>query len=188
MTALAELSGTYRIDPAHSELAFVTRHAMVTKVRGTFSDFEGAATTGPGLQDAAIDVTIQVASVDTRSADRDEHLRGDDFFVTSHYPTMRFRSTSVTARGESTLRVAGDLTIKAVTRPLTIDFSYQGSAVDPFGNERHGFEGAVRVNRKDFGLTWNAALEAGGVLVSERVTLEFSISAVKDSAGNESGE
>ncbi|MEP7161705.1 MAG: YceI family protein [Dermatophilaceae bacterium] len=179
MSALSELNGVYTIDPVHSELAFVTRHAMVTKVRGTFSDFEGVATTGPDLVEAEISLTIQVASVDTRSLDRDDHLRGADFFVVGTYPTIRFRSTSVTARDDHTLRVVGGLTIKAVTRPITIDFSFSGSAVDPFGNERYGFEGAARVNRKDWGLTWNAALEAGGVLVSEQVTLEFAISLIK---------
>ncbi len=179
MSGLSELNGSYTIDPVHSELAFVTRHAMVTKVRGTFSDFVGVATSAPGLVDAEISLTIQVSSVDTRSRDRDDHLRGDDFFVVSTYPTIRFRSTSVTARDDHTLRVVGGLTIKAVTRPITIDFSFNGSAVDPFGNERYGFEGAARVNRKDWGLTWNAAMEAGGVLVSEQVTLEFAIALVK---------
>lgn len=179
MTDLTSLNGTYALDPSHSRIGFVTRHAMVTKVRGSFNDFEGTATTGEDLADPSIAVTIQVASVDTRSADRDAHLRSGDFFDVEKYPTITFRSTKIDAVDAGTLRVTGDLTIKDVTRPVTIDFEYNGSATDPFGNERVGLEGSVVVARKDFGLTWNAALETGGVLVSEKVTLEFEVSAVK---------
>ncbi|MFX0540085.1 YceI family protein [Ornithinimicrobium sp. Y1847] len=179
MATLNELNGTYAIDPSHSRIGFSTRHAMITKVRGSFNEIEGQATTRPDLTDAAIDLTIQAASIDTRSGDRDGHLRSGDFFDVEHYPTITFRSTEVEAVGENTLRVTGDLTIKDVTRPVTVDFDYFGAATDPFGNERIGFEGSVVVNRKDFGLTWNAALETGGVLVSENVTLEFEISAIK---------
>ena len=179
MTTLNELNGTYTIDPSHTRLGFSTRHAMVTKVRGSFNEVEGTATTGPNLQDASIDLTIQATSIDTRSEDRDAHLRSADFFDVETYPTLTFRSTEVTAIDEQNLRVTGDLTIRDTTRPVTVDFEYAGGATDPFGNERIGFEGAVKVNRKDFGLTWNAALETGGVLVSENVTLEFEVSAIK---------
>lgn len=179
MTALSQLAGTYTIDPSHSEIGFVTRHAMVTKVRGSFNDISGTASTEAGLENAKIEVTIQAASVDTRSADRDNHLRSGDFFDVEKYPTITFSSTDVAAAGENTLRVTGDLTIKDATQPVTIDFEFNGSATDPFGNERIGFEGEIKVNRKDWGLTWNAALEAGGVLVSEKVTLIFEISAIK---------
>lgn len=179
MTTLSQLAGTYTVDPAHSRIGFVARHAMITKVRGNFDDFTGTASTEQGLAGARIDVEIQVASVDTRQADRDAHLRGADFFDAERYPVIRFASTAVAAHGEDVLRVTGDLTIKDVTRPVTIDFEYAGGATDPFGNERIGFEGSTKVNRKDFGLTWNAALETGGVLVSEQVTLEFEISAIK---------
>ena len=190
MSALANLNGTYTLDASHTEIGFTTRHAMVTKVRGAFTEFEGTAVTGPNLADAKIDVTIQAASVDTGSADRDGHLRSADFFDVENYPTITFRSTEVAAADADTLRVTGDLTIKDVTRPVTIDFDYAGGATDPFGNERIGFEGSVVVNRKDFGLTWNAALETGGVLVSEKVTLEFEVSAIRaaeatDSAADE---
>ncbi|GAA4867582.1 YceI family protein [Serinicoccus chungangensis] len=178
-TSLHDLDGTYAIDPSHSRVGFSTRHAMVTKVRGAFNEIEGSATTGPGLQDASVQLTMQVASVDTRSADRDGHLRSPDFFDVENYPTMTFTSTEVTAVDDGTLRVTGDLTIKDVTRPVTVDFEYAGAATDPFGNQRIGFEGSTVVNRKDFGLTWNAALETGGVLVAEKVTLEFEISAIK---------
>ena len=179
MTTLNELNGTYTLDPSHTSVGFTTRHAMVTKVRGTFNEVEGTATTGPNLEGASIEVIIQAASVNTRNGDRDGHLRSADFFDVENYPTITFRSTEVAAADADTLRVTGDLTIKDVTRPVTIDFDYAGGATDPFGNERIGFEGSVVVNRKDFGLTWNAALETGGVLVSEKVTLEFEVSAIK---------
>jgi len=177
--SVTELNGTYTIDPSHSRLGFSTRHAMVTKVRGAFNEVTGQATTGPDLKDASVEVTIQTGTVDTRSADRDAHLKSADFFDVEQYPTMTFRSTEVEAADADTLRVTGDLTIKDVTRPVTVDFDYAGTAQDPFGNDRIGFEGSTVVNRKDFGLTWNAALETGGVLVSEKATLEFEISLIK---------
>lgn len=179
MASLADLNGTYTLDPAHSEIGFVTRHAMVTKVRGSFKEFTGTARTGPGLQDAQIDVTIGVDSIDTRWGDRDTHLRSADFFDTAQYPTMTFTSTQVEAIDDEALKVTGDLTIKEVTRPITIDFEFAGVATDPSGNERAGFEGQATINRKYYGLTWNAALESGGVLVSEKVRMIFEISAIK---------
>ena len=179
MTTLQQLEGTYTIDPTHSRLGFVTRHAMVTKVRGQFDEFEGTARTQAGLTDAAIEVTAQVASIDTRNADRDGHLRAGDFFDAEQFPTLTFRSTEVTAADDETMRVAGDLTIKGVTKPVTIDFEFGGIATDPYGNERIGFEGSTTVNRKDFGMEFNAALETGGVLIGEKIKLEFEISAIK---------
>jgi polyisoprenoid-binding protein YceI len=179
MTDLNNLSGTFTLDPSHSEIGFAARHAMVTKVRGSFNEFEGIASTGANLADAKIDVTIQTASVSTGSADRDGHLQSGDFFDVEAYPTIRFTSTSIAAVGTDALHVEGDLTIKDVTRPIAIDFDFEGVAVDPFGNERVGLSGEVVVNRKDFGLEWNAALETGGVLVSEKVTLGFEVSAIK---------
>ena len=180
MSTLTELNGTYTIDPTHSRIGFVTRHAMVTKVRGNFNDFEGSATTGAGLENATIELTAQTASVDTRNEQRDGHLRTGDFFDSEQYPAISFRSTEVTAADADTLRVTGDLTIKDVTQPVTIDFDYEGAAVDPYGNQRIGFEGRTKIARSDFGLTFNATLETGGVLVSEDVTLEFEISAIKN--------
>lgn len=175
---LSELEGTYTIDASHSQVGFVARHAMVTKVRGSFGEYTGTATTGKDLRDAAIELTVQVASVDTKDAGRDGHLVSADFFDVETYPTITFRSTDVAAAGE-VLRVTGDLTIKDVTKPVTIDFDFNGVAQDPFGNTRVGLEGKTVVDRRDFGLTWNAALETGGVLVSEKITLEFEISAIK---------
>ena len=188
MTTLNELNGTYTLDPSHTEIGFTARHAMVTKVRGAFNEFEGTATTGANLADARIDVTIQAASVDTKSADRDNHLRSGDFFDVETYPTIRFTSTQVTSPDAQTLRVAGDLTIKDVTKPVVIDFEYDGAALDPFGNQRVGLSGKVDVNRKDFGLVWNAALETGGVLVSENVTLAFEVSAIKQADAEAAAE
>lgn len=173
-------TGTYAIDPAHSRIGFVARHAMVAKVRGSFNEF-----TGTGYFDAEnpaashFELTIDVASIDTRNADRDEHLRSNDFFDMTTYPQITFASTAVEKVDDDTFRVTGDLTIKGVTKPVTFDLSYEGTAVDPFGNRRLGLEGSVVVNRKDWGITWNAPLDAGGVLVSEKVTLEFEVSAIK---------
>jgi polyisoprenoid-binding protein YceI len=179
LMTIRELNGTYTIDPTHSRVGFSARHAMVTKVRGAFNEVEGSATTGSGLEGAQVQVTMQAASIDTRQADRDGHLKSADFFDVETYPTLTFRSTEVTAVDDETLRVTGDLTVKDVTRPIAVDFEYAGSAQDPFGNTRVGFEGSTDISRKDFGLTWNAALETGGFLVSDKVNLEFEISAIK---------
>jgi len=179
-TVPAALTGTYTIDAAHSRIGFVARHAMVTKVRGSFNEFEGSGyfdTATPS--NSTIRLTINAASIDTRNADRDAHLRSNDFFDMDTYPKIAFTSTSVEPFGDGRYAVTGDLTIKGVTLPVTIDFEYTGSAVDPFGNQRIGFEGATSVNRKDWGVNWNAALEAGGVLVGEKVTLEFDVSAIR---------
>jgi polyisoprenoid-binding protein YceI len=176
------LSGTYAIDPAHSRIGFVARHAMVTKVRGSFNEFGGS-----GYFDAEdpsrseLQLTIKAASIDTRNADRDAHLRGTDFFDMERYPEIVFSSTAVELLDDRTHRVTGDLSIKGVTRPVTVDFEYTGAADDPFGNHRIGFEGKTTINRKDWGVAWNAALEAGGVLVGEKVTLEFEVSAIRTS-------
>ena len=180
VTTNATLTGTYAIDPSHSRIGFVARHAMVTKVRGSFNEFEGTGTFNAENPAAAnLRLTIKAASIDTRNADRDAHLRGNDFFDMEAHPEIRFSSTSVEQVDPETYRVTGDLTLKGVTKPVTIDFEYAGSAVDPFGNQRIGLEGKTTVNRKDWGITWNAALDAGGVLVSEKVTLEFEVSAIR---------
>ena len=179
--ALTELTGTYTLDPAHSRIGFVARHAMVTKVRGAFNEFEGTATLdGANPANSRAQVTINAASIDTRNAQRDEHLRGNDFLAMADYPQITFTSTSARPVDDTTFELTGDLTIKGVTNPVTIPFSFEGTAKDPFGNLRVGFEGSVTINRKDYGITWNAALETGGVLVSEKVTLEFEVSAIKN--------
>ncbi|MGC1209506.1 MAG: YceI family protein [Ornithinimicrobium sp.] len=180
LQALSDITGNYTIDPQHSQMGFVARHAMVTKVRGTFTDFEGSVTGGESLSDASVSVTLNVASLDTRNPDRDGHLRTGDFFDAETYPTITFVSEAVEALDAETLRIAGQLTIKGVSRPVSIDFEYAGAATDPFGMQRIGFEGSTTVLRSDFGMTFNAALETGGVLVSDKITLEIEISAVKN--------
>ncbi|WP_329413945.1 YceI family protein [Streptomyces sp. NBC_00704] len=178
---LAALTGEYAIDPAHSTIGFTARHAMVTNVKGKFGDFSGSLLldgVDPSRSTASIDVKMD--SIDTGSADRDGHLRSADFFRTDEFPAMTFRSTSAEALGGDDYRVSGELSILGVTRPLTIDLEFNGSAKDPFGNERVGFEGKAEILRSDWGLTWNAALETGGVLVSDKIKLNFDISAIKN--------
>lgn len=179
-SALSELTGTWSLDPTHTQIGFVARHAMVTKVRGSFNDFEGTAVVdGSNLGASKVDVTIQTRSIDTRNTDRDTHLRGNDFLAMDEYPTITFTSTDVRATGDDEFEITGDLTIKGVTKSVTIPFEFEGAATDPFGNQRAGFEGTVTINRKDFGVTWNAPLEAGGVLVGDKIVLEFEVSAIK---------
>ncbi len=179
-TTLADLSGTYVLDGAHTAIGFVARHAMVTKVRGGFNEFEGSVDVdADDLTASTARLTIQAASVDTRNEQRDAHLRSNDFLAMEEYPQITFSSTSVKETGPTSLELAGDLTIRGVTNSVTIPFEFEGAATDPYGNQRIGFEGSVVINRKDYGLTWNAALETGGVLVSEKITLEFEVSAIK---------
>jgi polyisoprenoid-binding protein YceI len=177
---LAQIAGDYTLDHTHTRIGFVARHAMVTKVRGAFNEFEGTAHIDEDLSKSWAKVAVNVDSIDTRNADRDGHLRTNDFLDIENHPQITFESTSVRQLDDVTVQVSGDLTIKGVSKPVTIDFEYQGQATDPFGNQRVGFEGAVTINRKDWGITWNAALETGGVLVSDKVTLEFEVSAVKN--------
>ncbi|WP_298330605.1 YceI family protein [Haloactinopolyspora sp.] len=181
-TDLRQLTGNYTLDPAHTRIGFVARHAMVTKVRGGFNDFEGDLyLDGEDPTKSTASVRIKTASIDTRNEQRDEHLRTNDFLDVEKYPEITFVSTGVEQLDETTYRLTGDLTIKDVTKPISIDFTYEGVATDPFGNVRVGFEGSVTINRKDFNVQWNAPLETGGVLVSEKVTLEFEVSAIKSS-------
>ena len=173
-------TGTYTIDPAHSRIGFVARHAMVTKVRGSFTEFTGSGSFDEeNPANSQLQLTIQANSIDTGNADRDGHLRSNDFFDMETFPEITFASTGVAKTGDDTFEVTGDLTIKGVTRPVTVEFDYTGTAVDPYGNTRLGLEGRTTVNRKDWGVNWNTALEAGGVLVSEKVTLEFDVSAIR---------
>ena len=174
------LTGTYTIDQSHSQIGFTARHAMVTKVRGAFNDFEGSGYfDAENPANSKISVTIKAASIDTRNADRDAHLKSNDFFSMDEFPEITFVSTAVKKVSEESYKITGDLTIKGVTKSITIDFDFTGSVVDPWGNTRIGFEGMTTVNRKDWGVNWNTALEAGGVLVSEKINLEFEISAVR---------
>ncbi|HVC86990.1 MAG TPA: YceI family protein [Gaiellaceae bacterium] len=177
----AALSGDYTFDVAHSTFGFVARHVMVTKVRGTFREFEGSAHLDfVDLSKSSVLVTIKVASIDTRNADRDAHLRSNDFFAMEDYPEITFTSTQLEVAGEDIYRVVGDLTIRGITKSVQFDAERSGPVIDPWGNTRIGFSGTLKVNRKDWGVNWNMALEAGGIAVSEDVTLEFDISATKN--------
>ncbi|CAL9413504.1 YceI family protein [Streptomyces sp. enrichment culture] len=178
---LSALTGDYTIDPSHTTIGFVARHAMVTNVKGSFKEFTGALHldgSDPSKSTASIDVVMD--SIDTGNADRDGHLKSADFFKTDEFPAMTFRSTGIEAAGDGEYRVTGDLTILGTTRPLTIDVEYNGAATDPFGNQRVGFEGKAEISRADWGLTWNAALETGGFLVSDKIKLNFDISAIRN--------
>ena len=171
-------TATYRIDVGHSELTFRIRHLM-SRANGTFREWSGTITADPAdWSTGSVDVTIQAASIDTRHERRDSDLRSDNFFDVANHPTITFRSTSVEVNGAEIV-VTGDLTMKGVSKPISFDLELVGPALDPFGNDRIGLEGSVVVNRKDWGITWNAPLEAGGVLVGEKVTLEFEVSAVR---------
>ena len=176
-----ELSGTYTIDPAHTRIGFVARHAMVTKVRGSFNEFTGTVVIDAEKpEQSTAELAIKVDSIDTRNADRDGHLRTNDFLDLDNYPEITFRSTGAELVDENNAKLSGDLTIKGVSHPITIDFEFEGAATDPFGNKRLGFEGSHTISRKDYGITWNAPLETGGVLVSDKVVLEFEVSLVKN--------
>ena len=180
-TLSPELSGTYTIDPAHTRIGFVARHAMVTKVRGSFNEFTGTVVVDAEKpEQSTASLVIKVDSIDTRNADRDGHLRGNDFLDLATYPEIVFASTGVEIVDETSVKVTGNLTIKGVTESITIDFDYEGAATDPFGNQRLGFEGSHAISRKDYGITWNATLETGGVLVSDKIVLEFEVSLVKN--------
>ncbi|MDQ2796645.1 MAG: YceI family protein [Actinomycetota bacterium] len=180
-TDFSTLTGTYTLDAAHSRLGFVARHAMVTKVRGAFNEFEGTATIdGTDPSKSTVSITAQVASIDTRNAQRDGHLRTNDFLDAETFPQLTFTSTSIEHDGGNDFKVTGDLSVKGVTKSVTIPLEFQGAAKDPFGNDRIGFEGSTQIVRSAYGVTYNAALETGGVLVSDKITLEFEISAIKN--------
>ncbi|OEV04774.1 polyisoprenoid-binding protein [Streptomyces oceani] len=178
--ALSKLSGNWVLDPAHSSVGFAARHAMITRVRGIFTEFEGHLfLDGERPEASGAQVTIDVNSVDTRVEQRDNHLRSPDFFDVARFPKMTFRSTRMERLEEDVYRMAGDLTIRDRTSPVVIDLLYSGSVIDAFGVERVGFDGSAIVSRSDWDLTWNANLETGGVLVSEKIKLEFDISAIR---------
>ena len=180
-TVLDDIAGDYTLDPAHTRLGFSARHAMVATVRGQFTEFSGTAhvdTANPAA--STVEVLINANSIDTGNAQRNGHLLSGDFFETERFPEITFTSTGVERDGD-TWNITGDLTIKDITHPVTVPFEFTGSAKDPFGNIRIGFEGATTILRKDWGLTWNAALETGGVLVSDKIKLELDVSAIQAS-------
>lgn len=167
-------TGTWTLDNSHSEIGFSVRHAGISKVRGQFKDVAATATVGETLADSSVEATAKIASLDTSDANRDGHLHSADFFDAEQFPDMTFKSTSISAQGE-TYSLNGDLTIRGTTLPVSFDTEFNGVAVDPFGTTRAGFSGQTTISRKDFGLTWNAALEAGGVLVGDKVTISLEV-------------
>jgi polyisoprenoid-binding protein YceI len=169
--------GTWDIDPGHTDVSFVGRHFMVTKVRGRFTGVTGAVAIAEDMADSHVEVTIDMASVSSGNQTRDEHMRSDELFDVATYPTATFRSTSVDWRGTKGA-VTGDLTIHGVTRQVPLEVSFEGYVRDPWGGDRGIFSARTKVNREDFGITWNVALEAGGVLVSKEVSIEIDLETV----------
>lgn len=178
---LTTLTGTWAIDPVHSRIGFAAKHAMVTTVRGQFGGVSGTLNLdGAEPTASSATVTIETDTFTTGVADRDGHVKSGDLLDVATYPTITFVSTGATAgRGDDEYVLSGDLTIRGVTKPVNINITFEGSSKDPFGNTRAGFSGTTTVNRKDFGLSFNAVLETGGVLISEKVKIELDISAIK---------
>lgn len=174
---------TWQIDSAHSGIHFSVRHLVIAKVRGQFSRWTGALTVPDGeFSKATVDVTIDATSIDTGVADRDAHLKSADFFDVGTFPELTFRGRRVEPRGGDRFAVVGDLTIRGVSREVTLDVDSAGQTKDPWGNVRAGFAARTAIDRKEFGLTWNQALEAGGVMVGDRVEIEIEIEAVRQEA------
>ena len=176
----APVSGTYVIDAAHSVVEFVARHLGLAKVRGRFNEFEGQILVNDDIAESRVDVTINAATIDTRDEGRDTHLRSGDFLDVEDHPTLEFHSTVVRRSGDD-WQVDGELTIAGETRTVTLDVEFEGSATDPWGNDRVGFSANTKVNREDWGLTWNQALETGGWLVGKEVKIELGVEAIKQS-------
>lgn len=172
-------AGTYVLDPTHTRIGFVARHLMVTKVRGSFTQFEGSITVGDDVASSTAEATIQTASIDTGTPDRDGHLRSGDFLEAEKYPTLSFGNATVTKRKGTKFTVVGDLTIKGTTRQVELDVELDGVVKDPFGNEKIAVTASTEIDREDFGMTWNVALETGGVLVSKKVVIEIEAQAVR---------
>jgi polyisoprenoid-binding protein YceI len=170
-------TGTWDIDPGHADVAFTGRHIMVTKVRGRFPDVRGSITVGETMNDSTVDVTIGMASVESGSSARDEHLRSSELLDVEQYPEATFRSVSVDWHGNGGV-VHGDLTIHGTTRRVPLEVTFEGYVRDPWGGDRAVFSAETRVNREDFGITWNMALEAGGVLVSKDIKITIDIETV----------
>jgi polyisoprenoid-binding protein YceI len=182
-TAPVSITGDYDIDPSHSRLGFAAKHAMVTTVRGQFHDFAADVhLDAENVANSTARIEIKTTSLDTGNADRDAHVRNSDFLDIETYPTITFVSTGAEQKSDDEFVLNGDLTIKGITKPVSIEFEKTGEAADPWGKQRVGFEGKAKINRKEWGVNWNAALEAGGLLVSEKVTLEFDLSAVRRDA------
>ena len=170
--------GLWTLDMSHSEIGFTVRHAGISKVRGRFTDASAEAKIGQSLADASLHATVKTASFESGDANRDGHVKGPDFFDVENFPEMTFRATSVEGDGED-YTLTGDLTIRGVTKPIELEVEFTGVAVDPFGATRAGFSAEAEISRKEFGLTWNAVLETGGLLVSDKVMINVEAALVK---------
>jgi polyisoprenoid-binding protein YceI len=171
--------GTWSIDPAHSEIGFVARHLMVSKVRGSFGTFDGTITIAEPVGDGSVEVAIDAASFKTGAPDRDAHIMSADFLDVERFPQLTFRSTSIEDLGAGNYEIEGDLTIRDATRQVTLAAMFEGEVADPWGGTRAAFTASTTINREDWGLTWNVPLPGGGVLVGREVTIELEIQAVK---------
>ncbi|HJR25026.1 MAG TPA: YceI family protein [Acidimicrobiales bacterium] len=171
-------SGRYAIDASHSHVGFSVRHVMVSRTKGRFADVTGEVTIGEDPLDSSVEVEIQAASIDTRDETRDGHLRSPDFLDVEQFPTLTYRSRQVIPAGRGRWTVEGDLTVRGVTRPVPLEVTFEGGAKDPWGGERIGFTASAELDREAFGLTWNQALETGGVLVGKTVKIEIEAEAV----------
>lgn len=177
-SGLAIPTGVWDLDPSHTSVNFYARHLMVSKVRGRFTSFHGTITISDDPLLSAVTVVIDTASIDTRDEQRDGHLKSADFLEVEKFPTMTFTSTSVRQRSQEEYDVEGNLTIKDVTRPLTLKATFLGLQKDPWGGTRLGFEATTEFSRKDFGLEWNVALDTGGVLVGDKINVELEVEAL----------
>lgn len=172
------IPGTYTLDKAHTVVAFVARHLMVTKVRGNFEEFSGSLVVGENPADSSVTAEIEVASITTHEPRRDEHLRSADFFDQENFPKITFKSTKVAPAGDGNWKVTGDLTIRGVTRSVVLDLEFNGAITDPWGGTRLGFSATGEINRQDFGVSFNAVLEGGGVMVGDKIRIEIEAEAV----------
>ena len=179
MTSTAvETRNTWTIDPSHTTVEFVAKHMMITTVKGRFAELTGIIVADEtNIADSSVEATLQAASLDTRSEQRDAHLRSPDFLDVEQYPEVTFKSTAISGT-KASFKVTGDLTIRGVTRPITLDASFEGEGKDPWGGTRASFSAHGKFDRRDFGLTWNVALETGGILVSNEVKINIEAQAV----------
>ena len=177
-------AGTWVIDPTHSTVQFIARHMMISKVRGQFREFSGTITMAEVPEESFVDVVIMAASIDTGDEERDRHLRSAEFLDVEQYPEVRYRSTTVQAATEGRWAVTGELTIRDITRPVTLGVEFCGAAVDPWSNTRAGFLATTEINREDFHITWNQALETGGFLLGKGVKIELDVEAIRQDTGS----
>ena len=174
------LPGTYTIDASHSRIGFVAKHLVVSKVRGAFEEFSGSLTFAENPLESSAEVTIQAASINTGDKGRDDHVRTGDFLLVEEHPTLSFKTTSLTHKKNNVFVAAGELTIRGVTNPVELDLEFEGVVVDPWGNEKVVLSAETEIDREAYGVSWNAALETGGVLVNKKVKLEIEVQATRN--------